>query len=284
MGTGYFVRKNPRVTKWRGSIVAVFLFLGAFMLDSKRGYISQAQASDGPDIPEPMVFDLVRGLGAKQGEIEINVLGSLNLTKQEQGLHWAPEIEYVLVDGWAIELEIPLQNTSIKALKFAVQGTFGTAAKDKFIHGGQALVEYFLDNQDAQLALLYLFGYRVNSVFSFFVMAGVEGGYIFSTQEPVIRGILNPSLFFNATQHLVVGLETNLSYGSKEGFAALLMPQMQFRFGQIVAVQFGVGALYEHQQFSLAMAFRLVVQERLVNTPKPEDNGTTKPTPPPTRK
>lgn len=35
-------------------------------------------AGGGPEIPEPMVFDLVRGLGALKGEIEVNALGQIH--------------------------------------------------------------------------------------------------------------------------------------------------------------------------------------------------------------
>lgn len=228
-----------------------------------------AMAGGGPEIPEPMVFDLVRGLGALKGEIEVNALGQIQLQKQELGMAWAPEIEYAVADGFAIELELPIVNTTIKALKFAAQGTFGVAAEGRFIHGLQGILEYFLADAELEIAALYLLGYRVNSVFSVFCMIGVEGSYIFSKQTPTVKGILNPTLFFEITQHLAFGLETNLAYGSHDGFSALIMPQLQFRFGSIVAIQIGVGAQYEHEKFSPVLAFRVVAQERLVERPAP---------------
>lgn len=76
----------------------------------------------GPRIPEPMVFDLVRPLGARRGEVEFNTLGLVPLTRKTrkvddvtdllglvrrspdtQGVEWAPEAEFVLTDGIALE-------------------------------------------------------------------------------------------------------------------------------------------------------------------------------------
>ena len=250
----------------RSILMGLFLVFWAMEIQS-------AFASEGPEIPEPMVFDLVRGLDAKKGEIEINALGMLNLRDQSEGLHWAPEIEYAFRDGLAIEFEIPIVGTTVKSLKFAMQGTFGMAANGNFIHGLQGITEYFLKEEELQIAALYLFGYRFNSNFSMFVMAGVEGGYRFSEQRASVKGLLNPSFFFEITRHMLFGLETNLAYSNTEGFSALIMPQFHFRFGKIVALQFGIGAIYEKEAFAPHLAFRLVVQERLVETDISEKNG-----------
>ncbi|MCB9641328.1 MAG: hypothetical protein H6728_15860 [Myxococcales bacterium] len=232
--------------------------------------------ASGPDIPEPMVFDLVRGLGAKRGEIEVNALGQIQLHKQELGLAWAPEIEYAPTDNFAIELEIPILNTTVKALKFAAQGTFGVAAKGRFIHGIQGIVEYVLEDTELELTALYLFGYRFHRAFSIFCMVGLKTSHAFATETHHVQGILNPTIFFEVTPHLALGFETNLAYGTHGEFSALLMPQFQFRFGKIVALQLGVGARYETGGFSPHLAFRIVAQERLVEEeakPKPTQNN-----------
>src|SRR5690606_33047962 len=71
-----------------------------------------------PHIPEPLAFDLVRGLGARKGELEVNVL----LEVPVGGVpHWAPEVEWALADGAALELELPIRGTELEAIKFASQ-------------------------------------------------------------------------------------------------------------------------------------------------------------------
>jgi hypothetical protein len=74
------------------------------------------------EIPEPLMFDLVRGLGAKQGELEINTLAEFPLNDAyNRGVEWAPEIEYALFNNFAIELEFPMNNLELEAYKMAVQ-------------------------------------------------------------------------------------------------------------------------------------------------------------------
>ena len=47
----------------------------AYVDDDSRSEIGDAAlSSDAPHIPEPMVFDLVRPLGVRQGDLEVNAL------------------------------------------------------------------------------------------------------------------------------------------------------------------------------------------------------------------
>ena len=116
----------------RSHLLVVFM---AFMLSWLLPTVSQAASSqklnndaatgsDELDIPEPLVFDLVRPLGSPQGELEVNFFAS-RINGQGQ-LSWSPEIEYVIADGYAVELELPHTNGSLDEYKMALQGTAGT--------------------------------------------------------------------------------------------------------------------------------------------------------------
>ena len=62
-------------------------------------------------VPEPLMFDLVRGLGAKKGELEINALADFPLNNtSSRNVEWAPEVEYAVFDNLAVELELPFEN------------------------------------------------------------------------------------------------------------------------------------------------------------------------------
>ncbi len=65
--------------------------------------VEDLEARDGPRIPEPMVFDLVRGLGARRGELEFNVLNLVPFRRGGPSYEWAPEVEYAVFDGFAVE-------------------------------------------------------------------------------------------------------------------------------------------------------------------------------------
>src|SRR5690606_26148017 len=61
-----------------------------------------------PHIPEPLVFDLVRALGAKKNELEANALVVTRFRRGRPTFDWAPEVEWAVADDVAIELELPM--------------------------------------------------------------------------------------------------------------------------------------------------------------------------------
>lgn len=94
-----------------------------------------------PRIPEPLVFDLIRPLGAEKGELEVNSLFRIAPSDQPRRLQWAPEVEYAFAEGYGIEFELPLENAGVASYKGAIQGTLPGPWKRRFIHGWQAIGE-----------------------------------------------------------------------------------------------------------------------------------------------
>ncbi len=112
------------------TLTSVFLLIIGF----NANYV---MSHHGPRLPEPMVFDLVLPLGAKQHEYELNALAQYNFA--DDVVEYNPEIEYVFTDGYAIELELLMENTAVKEFKVALQGTFNFFHSSKFTHGWQSL-------------------------------------------------------------------------------------------------------------------------------------------------
>jgi hypothetical protein len=209
--------------------------------------IEDVTSRDGPHIPEPMVFDLMRGLGARRGELEFNVL---NLVPQRRGslstYQWAPEVEYAPFDGFAVEFELPIYRTRIEDLKFGAQYTIGTAFDDAFIHGLQGLMQYNLDRRRWTPVALYLAGLRFNKTWSAFGMFGFGvGPLVFPFEDlPPQTGtelIVNLSLFADITDDFVLGVETNTSQSLRGPSEFLVMPQMHWTASENIKVQFGYG-------------------------------------------
>lgn len=124
-----------------------------------------------PRIPEPMVFDLVRPLGAKKKEVEINSLAARPLRRGGAAVDWAPEIEFTFMDGYALEFELPIENFTLQSYKLAAQGTFGTLMDRRAIHGWQVLAELYRHGEDRfSVYYLYLYGHRFNRKWSIFTM------------------------------------------------------------------------------------------------------------------
>lgn len=199
--------------------------------DSDEGTFSSVR----PRIPEPMVFDLVRPLGAHRGEFEANSLFRFTPGAAPARLAWAPEVEYTFADGYGIEFELPMEDAGIHAYKAAVQGTLPGPRPRSFIHGWQVVGEAIRHGGRPQLDLLYLAGSRWHARWSAFTMTGVR-------REPdTDRGTFlgNYTLFFHAKPDVTLGLESNLA-AAAAGPTLLVMPQLHLRKNRL-NVQAGTG-------------------------------------------
>lgn len=214
----------------------------------------------GPRIPEPMVFDLIRPLGAKGGEREINVLGLAPLRQKSkqvdnvadplglvrrspdrQGLEWAPELEYAVCDGVGLEFELPLENAHLEAYKAAGQITFGTALNYRFIHGAQAIVQYGRDSSLWTTTLLYLAGVRFDKTWSVFGMFGSRAEVSGPVANKAVGLLSNVTLFADVTDRIVAGIETNFGQTLGGNTEILVMPQLHYEIDRYWMIQAGVG-------------------------------------------
>jgi len=193
-----------------------------------------------PHIPEPLVFDLVRALGAKKSEVEVNTLAvALFPPGEAPSLHWAPEIEWAILDGLAVELELPLMNRELHAIKGAVQYTLPSPAAS-FAHGLQSMGEIYLGHEGGgSTALLYIAGGR-SGAWSVLSLTGGRVSTAESSPAP-LELLLNPSLFYDVRESLTVGLETNLASDFSGLFELRVVPQLHYQLTERVRVQLGGG-------------------------------------------
>jgi hypothetical protein len=215
-------------------------------------------ASIKPRIPEPMVFDLVRPLGAEKGEFELNTLVQL---PGEAGSYrvpaWAPEIEYAFAEGHAIEFELPMEGTVRETYKIALQNTFGTFWRQRVIHGFQGIGTFGGREETHSVSLLYLAGVRLNPDWSLFTMHGWHRATVEGTARQA--ALLNHTLFNKINQRLAFGVESNAVVGGAGNRGVLLIPQVHFELGAKIHLQIGAGA--EHRPGNgthPAMALRLI--------------------------
>src|SRR5690606_5928830 len=154
-----------------------------------------------PHIPEPMVFDLVRGLGARRGELEVNTLGLVEIDRGTSRFVWAPEVEWAFADDYAIELELPMVDRHVEAVKLALQGTLPWRTR-RTIMGWQVFGEVGLDRGASDVVAVYLLGHRFDSMVSSLLMVG--GRADLDPDEGLDGGafIANGSLFFDVEEWL----------------------------------------------------------------------------------
>ncbi len=198
-------------------------------------------------IPEPLMFDLVRGLGARQGELEINALAEFPLNDgSNRGVDWAPEIEYAIFDNFAVELEFPFNNFELEAFKTAIQWTIGSSKNKKFIHGLQVLGEMYIHEDVTELNLLYVPAYRFNEVWSAIGLFGVMFEFGSDAADKSQTVIINASVFADINKHTVVGVEVNNTNAmfqriDDNEMEWLVLPQAHYEFDSGFSLQFGVG-------------------------------------------
>jgi hypothetical protein len=195
------------------------------------------RAQDAPDIPEPMIFDMVRALGAERGELEVNTLAQMS--PWESGtVEWAPEIEYALVDGFAAELELPFVNGRLTELKFGLQGTFGTFNDGQSIHGVQYLGIHDRHDGSYSSTLVYILGQRLSSRLSSVTMVGI-GGVDLGSRRDGGALIVNQSVFADVSDRNIAGVEVNFEGGRDGGL--LVMPQLHHTLSPGFQLQVGFG-------------------------------------------
>jgi hypothetical protein len=216
---------------------------------------------DRPRIPEPMVFDLVRPLGAKRGEVEFNTLALIPARRVRIAGHglpdelgvlpdhtrrteWAPEIEMALWDGFAVEFELPFEEGHLAAYKTAVQLTLGTAFDNKYIHGIQAIAQYDVDPEVGLLTFLYIGGLRLDETWSILFMGGfraeIGGGNLTESTER----LFNFNLFADVCDHLTVGVESDYAVAMGGDSSLLLMPQLHWEVHDNAMLQSGAGVRF----------------------------------------
>jgi hypothetical protein len=194
-----------------------------------------AVSSGLPHVPEPLLFDLVRPLGASKGELEVNTL----VQHTSGGTAWAPEIEYAFADGYAVELELPFEGATLEEYKMAIQGTAGTLWGGRMIHGWQAIAYYERGSKDYTADLIYLNGARLSRKWSVFNMVGLRHAHFKGTGDYL--GLVNNSVFYDVSQRLTFGLEVNSEISDGWRWRHGLVPQVHFDVNEHVTVQLGGG-------------------------------------------
>ncbi len=196
-------------------------------------------APDYPHVPEPMIFDMMRQLGARQGELEVNTLATRPLSGADTSTSWAPEIEYAVADGFAVEFELPFENSRLTELKLGLQAAFGSFNHGRSAHGIQYLGIYDRHTTRYSSSAAYMLAHRFNRHWSTLSMAGLSNiaGHRDEGRNALI---INHSTFYDAGKHSILGLEVNY-LGGHDGHV-LVMPQLHQKLARTVNVQLGMGA------------------------------------------
>lgn len=231
-------------------IVFFAIFLEVFIL-------SDQNSTSFADIPEPLVFDLVRHLDAKKGEAEFNTLFIQEQSSRFSQLQYSPEFEYAPIDRLAFEVELPMRpGLRVDGWKAAVQWTIGCVDKELFQHGIQGMVKREFETSSYQYTPMYIVASRFAKRWSTVLMFGAQltdGAH----EKLSSRFMNNLSMFYDYNDQVELAVESNLE-GLGSTFESLrITPQIHFELEDKLKLQFGFGGLYESKEWHAASAFRI---------------------------
>jgi len=238
-------------------VIASFGFpIWAFAMENVSETSDAASSSEEFGIPEPLVFDMVRPLGSPKGEMEVNAF--LNQSTHGGPLQWSPELEYSFADGYAVELQLPYENSQLGEYQVAMQGTLPPLLQGKMVQGIQGIARKTHRANSHSADLLYLNGIRFSEKWSTMNMVGVRKTSFDGDGE--MRGLLNSAWFYHVTSNFILGVEVNNEIHRKNNWHYRLIPQIHYSFDDNKAVQFGIGpsTLNEQKKVEKMMALRFV--------------------------
>lgn len=231
---------------------------GDGMSDGREREIGTDPAHNGLiDFPEPMVFDMVRGLGAEQGEVEVNTLVLVPTSPAEAV--WAPEIEAAVIDNLALELEAGFANADFELVKFALQGTVGMNEDRGLGHGIQGLFEYSPDAKLFLATALYILGARLGAPVSLVSLIGpaVETHVDGSGTEGGV--FVNFTFFWAPHPRVVLGSEQNFEW-FPSAYLIRVMPQVHWQIHARFQWQAGFGYRNLDGKSSAEASTRLIAE------------------------
>jgi hypothetical protein len=205
--------------------------------------------------PEPMVFDLVRGLDSEVGEVEVNMLVQLRPRRDGTfALEYAPEIEWVFAHGLAVELELPFEQERLAAVKGALQGLVYRSPDGRFLQGWQILGEVDLPEEAVQgaegrMIVTHIGNLALSERLRLVSIVGLEA-YRHQARYGA-GGVANLSLFYTPAPRVTLGVEGNLIARPLLGKDRWLdvvevewriMPQVHLTLNHHVSLQLGLGA------------------------------------------
>lgn len=211
------------------------------------------------EIPEPMIFDLVRGLGAHAGEVEINTLVLSGSPSHPGVVRYAPEVEVAFADGFGIELELPVEGATVEGVKGAVQGRITSEAGGRWMQGFQVIAEYLLGSEGLDSHVLWVVSGLCTPTLAF---GGMLGGRVTVLgNEARGRGIANLSLYQAISRETWIGGEVNASWDPHDDLGMVRATgQVHVSFSPAFRVQLALGVEHDHLATTPVAGARFIAQ------------------------
>lgn len=231
---------------------------------------------------EPLYIDLIRDLGARKGEKEINVGFGVNDEKQYLSYNGFIEYEFAIADRLGLEVEVPFEvnqrlsgkhavtmpDNRIEGVKLATQYTFWVSEKYQtsmaigYIHEFE--FSSFSDiNHNGKLfegAIynpIFIAAKRLSPHVHALLYTGPVIEQDFETNNWETSAQVNTNLHYVFTGGNFVGLETNMEFsGDKPSF--VFRPQFKLQFSKKVSLGILAGIPATNTEHGLSGMTRLI--------------------------
>lgn len=235
---------------------AAFVILFTLDAHARTNVLEHGAPTSEAEIPEPLVFDMVRRLNSHQGEFEFNTLFRYEGTEKASGILYAPEFEYAFADGFAGELELPIEEGQLSSVKVALQSAIGTIERGKIENGVQAIYEQELKTAHKEVSILAINGFEFENRIS---VLSLIGPVVKSEDSRSKWGILaNGSIFYDTSREIDVALEINYRKVADELSDLKIIPQFHLLAARDVKFQFGFGTMLVDGEWLALSALRAI--------------------------
>jgi hypothetical protein len=222
---------------------------------------------------EPLYNDLVRDLGARKGEKEINVGADIKRMHEKDDYGYLMEYEFAPIDRLGLEVETdfvysksrgasaskPSKN-QLERLRLSSQYSFFVSKKHAatlavgytqifdLVHGGTAFNPFFIAAKNW------------HSNWHALIYTGPEVAYHYATSKMDMNWQVNTSFHYTVpqTDHFI-GIEVNQEISS-EGVQMTLHPQIKLGLSNRLAIGMAVGFPISGTEKDISSFFRLIYQ------------------------
>jgi hypothetical protein len=229
---------------------------------------------------EPLFTDLIRDLGARKGEHELNIGIGVNDEKTYYSYTGFAEYEFAIANRLGLEVEVPFEvNTAapryyktavpgnrVEGIKLATQYTFLVSKKWQTSMAVGYIQEMEFSPFQEPKATLFS-GTRYNPIFisatrltpniHMLLYTGPEVEQDFATGHATTTMAVNANLHYVFANGNFVGLETNINFSAGKP-DIVLRPQFKVAFSKSVSVGVLAGIPASHYNHGLSAMTRMI--------------------------
>lgn len=243
---------------------------------------SFAQVNTRPKPPkvkhaEPLYLDLMRDLGARKGEAEVNVGYGTGRFKNKIEHHAFVEYEWAVANRLGVEIEIPVlfakddlghRTNRVEGLKFGTQYTFLVDEKRQTSLAIGYVHEMEFGKSNPAIRNTPLFGGFISLPFfiaaknfnhiSTLIYTGPEFEYRFKNRAVQTNFVLNANIHYmvpNSSHYIGIENDMRIERGQLE---YIMRPQVKLALSPSIAVGLVCGVPIKSQEFQMDFMTRLI--------------------------